>query len=122
MRFIDNQQLIQTCFAHGSHPALGKSIGIRYSNGSADPFDVLRGKPLIKRGRKFGVVIMDAIADGWCSVFEFPAELSCWLGDPNRSSVLGTTSDVDAPCSQLDQEENADGFQPQGNDGEKVTG
>ena len=46
-----------------------------------DHFDLLRSKHLIKGGKKFCVVIMEQTANGWLSVFEFPAELPSMLRD-----------------------------------------
>ena len=92
MTVVDDEQVVETFLSDGTYPTLGKRIGIRRPNGRADHFDLLRGKHLIESGRKFGVAIMEQIAKGWLSVFEFPAELSGLLRDPCGSWMFGTAT------------------------------
>ena len=122
MTLVDDEQVVETLLTDRTHPACGKRIDIRGSNGCVNDFDLLCSKYLIEGGRKFGIVTMKEIANGWRSLFEFPAELPGLLRDPNRNWVFGSASDMDTASSQFDEEENTDRFQPEGFDGEEITG
>ncbi len=122
MTFVQDEEVVETLLTNRTHPAFGKRIGIRGSDGGTDDFDLLCSKHLIEGSRKFGIVIMKEIANRWLSVFECPAELAGLLRDPSGGGMCGTTDHMDAASSQLNEEENIDSLQPESFNGEEIAG
>ncbi len=122
MTFVDDEQVLETLLTNRTHPPFGKRIGIRGSNGSTDDFVLLCSKYLIEGGRKFRIVIVEEIANHWFSLFEFPAQLPGLLGHPSVGEMRGTTGELDASRTKVDEEEHVQRLQKQGLKGEEVTG
>lgn len=82
-------------------------------------FDVLRIGDLSKDGGELRVTLVEKVATSCCRIFKRPTELTRLLCDPVGSRMLCAACEVDSVCTQFNEEEHLDGFQPERFVGEK---
>jgi hypothetical protein len=78
------------------------------------------GEDRVEVARELAVVVADQEAKRSSSLLERPGELTRLLGDPWSGRVGGAAGEVDAPATQLDEEERVQPLQRDRLDGEEV--
>ena len=68
------------------------------------------------------IVIADHKPERRVASLEFPDQLARLLSDPGRVRIRCTAGEVNAPRTQLKEEENVDRLQEEGLDGEEIAG
>lgn len=76
----------------------------------------------VKGFAELAVIVVDQETKGGFSVFEFPYQLSGWLAGPHFIWISRHASQMHPACTQFDEEEHLQGLQPDGFDGEEITG
>ena len=122
MRLADDEQVVEVFVTRGADPALGVGVRRGCAVGRAHDHDALGGEHRVEGGRELGVVIVDDEAGRGARLLQGPGQLACLLGDPRGGRVGAAASEVHAPRSHLNEEQDMDRFEEERLDGEEITG
>jgi hypothetical protein len=82
MRFIEDQNVVETFFPGCAYPTLSVGIGIRRFEWGGDGVDTLGFKDVIEGLSEFAVIVAQQKAKITFVFFKCPDKLSCPLGNP----------------------------------------
>lgn len=111
MLLIENDELVQTFLTDCPHPAFSKRIGIRCSERRGNNVNGLAFKDRIKFQGEFTIMIVNQVANGRISRFQFPGDLAGLLYHPVGSGMIGAACKIDSARSMFDEKEFIQGLQ-----------
>jgi hypothetical protein len=117
---VHDQEPVEAFGPDGANEALGGRIRLRRSHRRLDDPDAFAGEDGVEVAGELAVAVADQKAKRSRSLVERPGELARLLGDPWSGRVGGAAGEVDAPATQLDEEEHVQPLQRDRLDGEEV--
>jgi len=117
---VHDQEPVQALGRDGADEALGGRVRLRRPHRRPDDLDAFAGEDRVEVARERAIAIADQEAKRSSSLLERPGELARLLGDPWSGRVGGAAGEVDAPATQLDEEEHVQPLQRDRLDGEEV--
>src|SRR5664280_2861405 len=104
----EDEHVVETFVAHGSHPAFRVGIGPGRSDRCLDHPDALGAQDLVEAGRELGVPIRDQELDGSTAVYKAADQVASHLGDEHTGRMVGDTEDVQLSSRQFDDQEHVE--------------
>ena len=105
MFLIDDDELVQALFSHGSNPAFSKGIGIWRLNRGVDHSDMLRAEDCVKGSSECRITIMDQKTHRHVAFLKIPDDLPGLLNNPGTIWMGGAAGEVDATSADLNEEQ-----------------
>lgn len=122
MRLIENEELIQTFFAHGSNPAFSVGIGPRRSKWRADDLNPFGLEDSVEAPTVFPIIIADQMSKMLFLIGQVPEQLARLLSDPSLRWLGGGSNHMDSARSHFNEEKHIQRLQSDCFDGEKIAG
>jgi hypothetical protein len=117
---VHDQEPVEAFGPDGADEALGGRVRLRRSHRRLDDLDAFAGEDGVEVAGELAVAVADQEAKRSWSLLERPGELARLLGDPRSGRVGGAAGEIDAPATQLDEEEHVQPLQRDRLDGEEV--
>ena len=120
MASVHDQDPVEAVGPDGTDEALGDRVRFWRSHWRLDDLDAFAGEDGVEVAGELAIAVADQEAKRSLSLLERPGELARLLGDPWSGGVGGAAGEMDAPATQLDEEEHVQPLQRDRLDGEKV--
>jgi hypothetical protein len=117
---VDDQEPVEAFGPDRADEALGGRVRLRRSHRRLDDLDALAGEDGVEVTAELAVAVADQEAKLSWSLLERPGDLARLLADPSSGRVGGAAGEVDAPATQLDEQEHVQPSQRDRLDGEEV--
>lgn len=120
MRRIQNDDPVETFFAHGTHPAFGIGVGTRGAYRSMDHLDSFRCKHGIEGGTVLAVVITYHMGELLLLRLQVPNDLARLLRHLSVGRMRRKAGQMNPAGSDFEEKEDIEGLQANGLDGEEI--
>jgi len=117
-----DEQPVQALGPHRPDPALGVGVGVGRLHWRKHHLGALRPKHVVEPAAELRVTIANKEMDPASSFLQDKQQVAGLLSDLGGVGVGGHSSHVNAPSIQFDEEQYVQPPQPDGVDGEEVTG
>ncbi len=118
----DDQQVVEAFAADRADPTFREGVGVRRLDRGQDHGRADRSEDVIEGRGELRVPVANQVSHRPAAILERPDQIARLLSDPRAGRVGRDSSQVHSSSAQLDEEEDRQLAQPDGVDGEEVTG